>query len=172
MLLPCPPVRAEDDDEDPRARLVRQVLDYERIRAGAAAIGALPRMGREHFAAEAEICLPEAGLPEVTCADLQQAWLVLGSRRHLRAHHRAARRELSVRETMGRMLERLQGDLFAELGELVRAAGGSGASPAAQWVVHLLAMLELAREGQVEIVQDRPFEPIRLRLAGGVRNAA
>lgn len=173
MLLPRPALQSENEqDDDPRARLVQRLLDYEMIRLAAARIDALPRLERDYLPARALAELPAAPLPQVAADDVQQAWLGLLSRTGLRARHRAARRELSVRETMGRLLGGLQGELFTELGELVGQTEGSRAARVSQWVVHLLAALELAREGQVEIQQNEPFAPIYLRLVGGVVDVA
>ncbi len=173
MLLPRPAVEAADGEEDdPRARLVRKLIEYEHMRLAAERLDALPWLERDHWPAAAAMLLPDARPPLVSALDLESAWQDLLQRTGLKKHHRAARKELSVREAMGRLLNRLQGDLFIDLAGLVAEWSGDTGQAASRWVVNLLAVLELAREQQVELVQNEAFAPIYLRLAEGARHGA
>ncbi len=161
MLLPPRAARDGEDCEDPRAELVRRLVEYERIKLAAARIDELPHLGRDFVRAavaidrEAQRRWPELGL-----IDLAQAWAEVLRRARLYTHHRIGREELSVREHMSLILKRLQGARFLEFGELFDPARGVPLV-----VVHLLALLELARENLVEITQASPFAPIYVRLA-------
>lgn len=173
MLLPRPTLEAEDDEEDdPRARLVRKLIEYEHMRLAAERLDALPWLERDLWPAVAAMQLPQARPPVISALDLESAWQDLLARTGLKKHHRAARKELSVREAMGRLLDRLQGDLFMDLAGMVAEWPIESGQVASGWVVNLLAALELAREQQVELVQNEAFAPIWVRLAEGIRDVA
>jgi len=160
MLLPRP--RAlEAGEEDPRAELVRRLLEYERIKRAAQQLDELPQLGRDYFSVEVwiEQTLTER-LPEVNASDLESAWRSLLARAKVTQHHRITREELSVREHMSAILRRLAGDVFAEFGELFDPGRG-----VAVLIVTFLAVLELARERLVEFTQSAPFAPIYVKLA-------
>jgi segregation and condensation protein A len=167
MLLPRPPREAEFDAEDPRAELVRRLLEYEQMKAAALAIEAMPRSGRDFSLVDV---LVEQSLvkrvPTVLAADLADAWRTILARARQTQKHRVSREELSVRSHMIRILRRLGSDggkrdfvLFDDLFQ-----PGDGVSVV---VVSFLAVLELARESLIEITQTAPLEPIyvKLRLA-------
>ena len=160
MLLPRP-VSEEGDEADPRAELVRRLLDYEQIKAAAVALGALPQEGRDFVRPQLFV---EQGvapvLPDVDPWDLQRAWLDVMRRAKLTQHHRISRQELSVREHMSAILRTLQSQRFVEFSELF---AGQHTIPIV--VVHFVAMLELAKETLIEITQAEPFAPIYVRLA-------
>lgn len=160
LLLPRPPA-AEAIEDDPRAELVRRLLEYERIKKAAQQLDALPQLGRDVFAVSVwvERSLAER-LPEVSAQDLAEAWRTLLHRARLLAHHRVSREELSVREHMSGVLRRLQERRVLEFGELFDPARG-----VAVLVVTLLAVLELARESLLEITQSESFAPIYVKLA-------
>ncbi len=159
MLLPA--IAASQDggeQEDPRAALVRRLVEYESIRSAAEWLAALPLAGRDVFVA---VVPQESSAPDLPVADLQaltDVWQTLVKREKLTVKHRTARRELSLRMAMTRLLSGLQGDLFMDFSSLFEAQRG-----VSWWVVHILAMLELAREQRVEIVQNEPFAPIYVR---------
>ena len=161
MLLP-PRRSAEGEEvEDPRAELVRRLLEYEQAKLQAAALSALPLAGRDFWRAQVHI---EQSLkprfPHVNVVDLQEAWADILRRARLVQHHRITREELSVREHMSIVLRQLQGRQFVEFESLFDAALGTQVM-----VVTLLALLELAKETLVDITQAEAFAPIYVRLA-------
>lgn len=178
MLLPRPPIDAVGDEEaDPRAHLIRQLVEYEQIRQVAMRLDAHPQCGRDYLAVQGVKWVQGERLPQISVGDLQQTWLMLMARGKLTQHHQAARRELSVRAAMARLLNGLQGDLFMEWNafvhiEQVQEGHDKQATKVAHWVVNLLAMLELARECQIEIVQNTAFAPIYVRWVGEGAHAA
>jgi segregation and condensation protein A len=161
MLLPKRVEDAIDDVGDPRAELVRRLLDYEQIKLAAFDLNALPQLDRDFVSPALFV---EQGLapawPDVEPGDLQRAWLDVLKRAKLTEHHRISRQELSVREHMSAILRTLQSARFIEFGELF--AGQHGVPIV---VVHFVAMLELAKETLIEITQAEPFAPIYVRLA-------
>lgn len=161
MLLPRPPrVDEEDENRDPRAELVRRLLEYERIKLAAQRIGQMPQQGRDF--ALAQVYIPpqtQMALAQVAVADLQTAWADVLRRASLVQHHRITREALSVREYMSRILRRLQGQRFVDFEEIFESAQG-----ASVLVVTLVALLELAKENLVEITQAQAYAPIYVRL--------
>jgi segregation and condensation protein A len=163
MLLPVKKADGGESDEDPRAELVRRLVEYERMKLAAAHLDELPRVGRDFVRAlvtiEQELARPQ---PEVNADDLRQAWAEVFRRARLHAHHHIAREQLSVREHMSLILRRLQGSAFIEFSDLFDDALLQKGPPIV--IVHFLALLELARESLVEITQAAPFAPIYVRL--------
>jgi segregation and condensation protein A len=160
LLLPRPPAAAAEE-EDPRAELVRRLLEYERIKQAAQQLEGMPQVGRDVLAVSVWVERTVAErLPEVRAQDLAEAWRVLLHRARLSAHHRVSREELSVREHMSGILRRLQERRVLEFGELFDPARG-----VAVLVVTLLAVLELARESLLELTQSGSFAPIYVKLA-------
>ena len=161
MLLPVRKSSAHDEAEDPRAELVRRLVEYERMKLAALQIDALPVLGRDFMRAQVHIDdTAETQWPEVSVADLQSAWVDVLRRAKLVAHHHIRREELSVRDHMTQILRRLKDTRFVEFGDLFDPARGM---PVA--IVHFLALLELAREALVEITQAEAYAPIYLRLS-------
>jgi len=160
MLLPRP-AAPEPEEADPRAELVRRLLEYEKMKLAAQKLDELPQAGRDLFvvavAVEREAL---ARLPQVHPRDLAEAWRGLLHRARLRAHHTVMREPLSVREYMSRILRSLRTHRVLEFAELFEPAHG-----VAVLVVTFLALLELARESLVEITQSGAFAPIYVRLA-------
>jgi segregation and condensation protein A len=160
LLLPRPPAAAPDE-EDPRAELVRRLLEYERMKKAAQQLDQMPQVGRDVLAVSVWVERTVAEhLPEVIPQDLAEAWRALLYRARLSAHHRVSREELSVREHMSGILRRLQERRVLEFGELFDPARG-----VAVLVVTLLAVLELARESLLELTQSGSFAPIYVKLA-------
>jgi segregation and condensation protein A len=160
MLLPVRKADTGEEVEDPRAELVRRLVEYERIKLVAQQIDERPRLGRDFTRAWVVIeQTPARLLPHVEPADLRRAWLELFRRARLTAHHHIAREELSVREHMSLILKRLQGRHFAEFCDLFDPAQGVPVL-----VVHFLALLELARENLIEVTQAEPYAPLYVRL--------
>jgi segregation and condensation protein A len=151
----------EDVGDDPRADLVRRLLEYEQIKLAAAELGNVPQEGRDFWRPTLFI---EQGTgpswPDVDPWDLQRAWMDVMRRAQLTQHHKIGRQELSVREHMSAILRTLQSSRFVEFSELFN---GQASVPVV--VVHFVAMLELAKETLIEITQAEPFAPIYVRLA-------
>jgi segregation and condensation protein A len=161
MLLPPKPARDDGEPEDPRAELVRRLLEYEQIKLAARALDALPQLGRDFWRAEAlHEAEPAARWPTVQPDELLAAWRDIARRAQLVRHHTITREAISVRETMSRVLRQLQGQRFLEFHELFDPARGL---PLA--VVTFVALLELAKEHLIEITQAEAYAPIYVRLA-------
>ncbi len=164
MLLPVKKAQTGEEAEDPRAELVRRLVEYERIKLAAARLDELPRVGRDF--ARAIVTIEQSivkRFPDVNVIDLQQAWAEVLKRARLHAHHHITREELSVREHMSIVLRRLQGRQFVEFSELFDARLLAKGPPIV--IVHFLALLELARENLIELTQAAPYAPIYVRLA-------
>ena len=161
MLLP--PKKSADggEPEDPRAELVRRLVEYEQIKLAAARLEQLPLIGRDFLRAQVHI---EQSLqprwPDVDVEDLRQAWRDILQRARLTQHHTISREQLSVREHMSLVLRRLQGRRFVEFHDLFDTTRGMPVL-----VVTFIAMLELSREHLVEVTQAEAFAPIYVRLA-------
>ncbi|CAM5786859.1 segregation and condensation protein A [Castellaniella caeni] len=165
MLLPVRVSETGEEAEDPRAELVRRLLEYERMKLAAQHLDALPRVGRDFWVAQAAAELDvEVVLPDVSVADLRDAWAAILQRARLNASHRITREQLSVRDHMSHILRRLSDVRFLEFTELFMERIQSG-DPAAVIVVHFLALLELARESLLEITQAAPYAPLYVRLS-------
>ena len=146
---------------DPRAELVRRLLEYEQMKHAAAQLAQLPQSGRDFWAPRVVLGHSfQPPLPEVTALDLQQAWRDIAQRARLVQHHLITREQLSVRETMAQVLKALQGRRFAPFEDLFDVRKGH-----AVLVVTFVALLELAKETLVEIIQAEAFAPIYVRLA-------
>jgi len=165
MLLPVRKTDTGEEPEDPRAELVRRLLQYEQMKLAARKLDELPQLGRDYTVAQAEADLTvERALPEVTVDELRQAWADIMKRARLNAHHHITREQLSVRDHMTHILKRLAHVRFIEFTDLFMERIEAGA-PQAVIVVHFIAMLELSRESLLEITQAEPYAPIYVRLA-------
>ena len=161
MLLPPRKVAVGLEAEDPRAELVRRLIEYEQIKLAAAALNAMPQSGRDFLRAQVTIEQSlQPRFPQVNVEDLQQAWADILKRARLIQHHHISREQLSVREHMSIVLRRLQGQKFVEFENLFDPSKGSQIV-----VVTFLALLELAKETLIEITQAESFAPIYVRLA-------
>jgi segregation and condensation protein A len=158
LLLPKS-VSRDEEESDPRAELVRRLLEYEQMKFAAERLNEMPQ-------AERDFTLPRVWvdqvaierLPEVSVDDLRGAWLALMARFQVNRRHHISREELSVRAHMSRILRQLQGHTFVEFNELFSAAAG-----VPELVVTFLALLELVRENQVEVSQPSAFGTIYVR---------
>ncbi|GAB3466834.1 ScpA family protein [Massilia terrae] len=161
MLLPKRHDDLVEEVGDPRAELVRRLLDYEQMKLAAQELASVPQEGRDFWR---PTLLIEQGagpaFPDVDPWDLQRAWMDVMRRAKLTQHHKISRQELSVREHMSAILRTLQSSRFIEFTELFN---GQASVPVV--VVHFVAMLELAKETLIEITQAEPFAPIYVRLA-------
>jgi segregation and condensation protein A len=161
MLLPPKRVAEGEEAEDPRAELVRRLLEYEQMKLAAQHLNELPQFGRDFLRAQVYVEQALAPrFPDVHVVDLQSAWRDILSRAKLVQHHKISREELSVREHMSIVLRQLQGRKFVEFGELFDPSQGS-----AVLVVTFIAMLELAKETLIELTQAEAFAPIYVRLS-------
>jgi segregation and condensation protein A len=164
MLLPPRKVADGQEPEDPRAELVRRLLEYEQIKLAAAALATVPQSGRDFLKAQVSIEQSlQPRFPDVSVGDLQDAWRDILRRARLVQHHHISREELSVREHMSIVLRHLQGRKFVEFEHLFDISRGQQVL-----VVTFLALLELAKETLVEITQAESFAPIYVRLAYSV----
>jgi len=164
MLLPRPKLGEGDDAEDPRAELVRRLMEYEQMKLAGQNLNALPQAEREFFWVET---LVEKSLlvrqPEVSVDDLKEAWMAVVRQAGLKKHHQIGREELSVREHMGIILRALQvKGGFVQFEALFDPEMGVPGL-----VVHFIAMLELGREKLIEITQTEAFQPIYVRMHQG-----
>ncbi|MEJ8854271.1 ScpA family protein [Variovorax robiniae] len=161
MLLPPRKTAEGEEAEDPRAELVRRLLEYEQTKMQAAAISALPQHGRDFWKGQVYI---EQSLkprfPDVNVIDLRDAWADILKRARLVQHHKISREELSVREHMSIVLRKLQGRQFIEFENLFEVELGVPVL-----IVTFIAMLELGKETLIEITQAEAFAPIYVRLA-------
>jgi segregation and condensation protein A len=158
MLLPRPVARTEEDG-DPRAELVRRLLEYEQMKLAAQHLNELPQAERDF--ALVQVWIDQAvvkRLPDVSVDDLRNTWLTLIARSQANRRHHITREELSVRVHMSRILRHLQGHKFIEFDELF-----SPAAAVAEVIVTFLALLELVRENQVEVTQHQTFGIIYVR---------
>jgi segregation and condensation protein A len=156
LLLPKPP-QAEEDEEDPRAELVRRLKEYEIVRQGAEQLDAQPQQERDFFVAHATAVgeVDEPAPPQVGLDELVHAMQAVMRQIDVTQHHHISREALSTRERMSQILERLQHQPRLRLPELfLRAEGRPGA------VVSFLALLELNKEGMIRLTQAENFSTI------------
>ncbi len=161
MLLPPKKVAEGQEPEDPRAELVRRLLEYEQMKMASMQLGNLPQYGRDFLKAQVYIEQSlQPRFPDVHLVELQEAWRDILKRAKLVQHHRITREELSVREHMSIVLKHLQGRKFVEFENLFDPSKGSPVL-----VVTFLALLELSKETLIEITQAEAFAPIYVRMA-------
>ncbi len=162
MLLPRQSEQ-EEDEEDPRATLIRRLQEYECIKAAAEEIDLLPRIERDIFTVDVDVSALsiERQLPDIHLKDMLLAFQDVLKRVDQLSHHQITKEALSVRERMATIMAVLKGEnslLFSQL--FIRKEGRHGV------VVSFLAILELGKEGLIEIIQSEPFAEIRVRNAG------
>ena len=159
MLLPKPTEIAEEDD--PRAELVRRLMEYEAIKRAAERLDALPKVGEDISVAAAYYQhISEIKPPEVSLDELVEAWRNVLKRAKLITHHKIGKAELSVREHMSQILRRLKADGMVEFSALF----DNEVEVLAKLIVNFLAILELAKEGLIRITQQQAFSPIYLQV--------
>jgi segregation and condensation protein A len=162
LLLPRPPAPPGEEAEDPRAELVRRLLEYERMKQAAREIDALPLADRDFATVRIWFeRVASANLPNVAPDDLRAAWAGLIQRARVNRHHLVTREQLSVRSEMSRMLKLLQPSHYLEFTALFAEH-----ADVPHLVVAFLALLELSRERLVEVQQAAPFAPIHVQLRG------
>jgi len=161
MLLPPKKTEEGEEAEDPRAELVRRLIEYEQMKLAAGRLDDVPLLGRDFLRVQVHND-PSVHVrhPDVTLVDLREAWMDILQRARLHKHHTITREELSVREHMAMVLRTLQGQRFVEFERLFEPTRGPQVL-----VVTFIAMLELARERLLEITQAEAFAPIYVRLS-------
>jgi len=161
MLLPPKKTAEGQEAEDPRAELVRRLLEYEQIKLAAHKLNEVPQFGRDFLRAQVYVEQSlQPRFPDVQVVDLQDAWRDIVRRAKLVQHHHISREALSVREHMSIVLRKLQGRKFLEFEDLFDTTRGMPVL-----VVTFIALLELAKEGLLEVTQAEAFAPIYVRLA-------
>lgn len=161
MLLPRPRA-AEEDEEDPRAELMRRLQEYERYRKAAGELDTLPRLQRDiHVVVVAYEGKPvKRPPPKVNLHELLGAFQSVMKRAELYQHHHITREMLSVRERMTRVLSRVNAEGFVKFESLfIVSEGRMGV------VVTFMAILELLKEALLVVVQSEPFGPIHVKAA-------
>ena len=165
MLLPRPEVESEEED-DPRAELIRRLQEYERYKKAAEDIGSLPRLERDIFVASADA--PErkvvTKLPDVTLKELLLAFHDVLKRAEMFSNLHMQREPLSVRQRMSEILTRIKANSFTGFSDLFDAEEGRMGV-----AVTFIAILELLRESVIEVVQSSEFAPLHVRAASAVR---
>ena len=162
-LLPRPEKAEDEDEEDPRAELIRRLQEYERYKTAAEDLDALPRVGRDIFPAEGELVGRRvvSMVPEVTLKEMLVSLREVLKRAEMYQRHQVAREPLSVRQRMSEVLSGLEAGRFREFTRLFEPKEGRTGV-----VVTFMAVLELVKEQLVELVQAEAYAPIHLRAAG------
>jgi len=164
MLLPRPPKASEEEAEDPRAELMRRLLEYEQMKLAAQKLNELPQAGRDFEIVQVLIeRTVKERLPQVSVEDLRQAWLGVLARAKLNTHHKVRREQLSVREQMTHVLRCLHGGEYVAFDKLFDTQDG-----VAKLVVTFIAILELAKEYLVEIQQSETLGSIYVRTSRAI----
>jgi segregation and condensation protein A len=165
------PVRAneEEDEEDPRAALIRRLQEYERFKLAAHELDELPRDERDYYQGSAdphELAQPMRIEPDVSMAELVAAFTDVLKRASAFKHHQVQREALSTRERMSKILEQVSSAHFTPFVCLFTPEEGR-----AGVVVTFLAILELVKESLIKMVQNGVFEPIHVKAVGSVDDA-
>jgi segregation and condensation protein A len=168
MLLPRAAPQGEGLEEDPRAELIRRLQEYERFKQAAQSMDMIPRLERDTWIASAEFNDRRVVrvLPEITLKELLIAFKDVATRSEMFAHHHIHREPLSMRARMSDILASLKANEFVEFVRLFQAEEGRMGV-----AVTFIAILELLREGLIEIVQNEPYAPIHVCAADPARAA-
>jgi segregation and condensation protein A len=167
MLLPRIGIEDGSDEADPRAELVRRLQEYERFKRAAENIDRMPRLERDTWVASADLVdrkvvrIP----PQVTLQEMLMAFQDVLARSDMFAHHHVQREPLSVRQRMADVLTSLQTNAFVDFVRLFTPDEGRRGV-----TVTFVAILELLREGLIEIVQSEAYAPLHVRLGNPARN--
>lgn len=160
MLLPRT-VSEDEDEDDPRAELVRRLQEYERFKQAAEDMDALPKMNRDIFQAQVKMSDRQTVKqhPDVDLKELLYALREVFSRADMFTQHNVQREALSVRERMSQVLEKLSGEQFIEFTALFTVQEGRRGV-----VVTLLAVLELVKETLLELIQTEAYGLIHVKV--------
>jgi segregation and condensation protein A len=166
MLLPRMKGEETGEESDPRAELVRRLQEYERFKRAAEGIDQIPRLDRDTWVASADLVERKLAKipPQVTLQEMLAAFQDVLARSDMFAHHHVQREPLSIRQRMTDVLSALASKEFVEFVHLFRAEEGRRGV-----TVTFVAILELMREGLIEIVQSEPFAPIHVRSGNPAR---
>lgn len=168
MLLPRP-VEGGEEEEDPRAELIRRLQEYERYKQAAEDIDTLPRVGREIFPAQLDAPNQhvERPHPEVDLREMLYALSDVIRRAEMFAHHQIQREPLSVRERMSQVLEKIDAERFTDFVTLFRIEEGRRGV-----VVTLIAVLELIKQHIIELIQTEAYGRIHVKAVGAAHAEA
>jgi len=165
MLLPRP-VSDDEEEEDPRAELVRRLQEYERFKKAAEELSDLPRLERDVFVANVDA--PERKvvdkLPDVTLKELLLAFHDVLKRAEMFSNLHLQREPLSVRQRMSEILTRVKANTFSSFADLFDPEEGRMGV-----AVTFVAILELLRASTIEVVQAEAYAPLHIRAASSVR---
>jgi segregation and condensation protein A len=167
MLLPKR-ADAEEDEDDPRAELIRRLKEYELIKNAAQELDNIPRQERDVFPAQAQtsdLVAPIRVLPSLSLQEIVLGFQSAMQRAQAFEHHHIEKETLSTRERMSLILQQISSDHFTGFDELFLASEGK-----AGVVVTFIAILELAKENLIELVQAQPYANIHIRVAQGVQS--
>ncbi len=160
LLLPKPEA-SEDEEDDPRADLVRKLIEYEQMKLAAEELNVMPQIGRDMLGTSAYF---ETELnkipPEVNMNDLYSAWVNVIKRAKQFEQHTISKSELSVREHMTSILRALKENNLIEFSSLFNEEK----DPIPKLVVCFLAILELSKERLIKINQQEPCSPLYIQL--------
>jgi segregation and condensation protein A len=167
MLLPRPAREDDSEETDPRAELVRRLQEYERFKRAAEGIDRMPRLERDTWVASAALTDRKVVriAPTVTLQEMLIAFQDVLARSDMFAHHHVQREPLSVRQRMTEVMSSLSASAFMDFVKLFRADEGRRGV-----TVTFVAILELLREGLIEIVQAEPYAPLHVRLGNPARH--
>ncbi len=165
MLLPRP-VTEDDEEDDPRAELVRRLQEYERFKKAAEDLSNLPRLERDVFVANVDA--PERkivdDLPDITLKELLLAFHGVLKRAEMFTNLHLQREPLSVRQRMSEILSRVKANTFSSFADLFDPKEGRMGV-----AVTFVAILELLRESTIEVAQAEAYAPLYIRAASSVR---
>ncbi len=158
MLLPRPV--GDEDEDDPRAELIRRLQEYEQFKQAAEDLDQLPRQERDIFLPQVEMpeIEHEVPLPDVSVKDLLAAFRDVVNRAEQFASHHIEREPLSVRERMTIVLGKLKSSDYSEFQSFFDVSEGRMGV-----VVSFLAILELVKESMIDLVQNEPYAPIYVK---------
>ncbi len=160
MLLPRH--EEDEDEEDPRAELIRRLQEYERYKDAAEKLDELPRFERDVFAAVAEFPGRKTTQkpPEVSMDSILKVFAEVLRRADMFSHHHIQREALSVRERMSIVLDKVNPETFTDFAELFEVEEGR-----AGVIVSLLAILQLVKDSLIQLVQNETNGPIYVKAA-------
>ena len=162
MLLP-PIDDANEEELDPRAELVKKLIEYELMKTAAQELGNIPQVGKDRWIAQGyfEKVIEPKSFPDVSIEELFSAWKNVIKRAGQFETHKIDRSELSVREHMSIILKRLQDDKLVLFESFFRKEK----DPVQKLVVCFLAILELTKENLIKINQQESCSPIHIQRA-------
>lgn len=158
----------EEEEDDPRAELIRRLKEYELIKNAAHELDSIPRQERDVFPAQAKTSdsvTPIRVLPSVSLQDVVLGFQSAMQRAQAFEHHHIEKETLSTRERMSLILQNISSEHFTGFDQLFQASEGK-----AGVVVTFLAILELSKESLIELVQAQPYANIHIRVSGGVQS--